>query len=116
MAGQITWDFRLVTGPFSYLLKGRITTDLAAQPFPFSPLGQILRVANNLESIPMEQNHPSYFGKVGLSYFHHFRNKFHCPVVNVEHIWSLVSQEAREKVAGSSAAPVVDVMHRKGVF
>ncbi|KAK3030353.1 hypothetical protein RJ639_038309 [Escallonia herrerae] len=48
-----------------------------------------------------------------MSYFHRFRNKFHCPVVNVEHLWSLVPQEAREKVAGSGATPVVDVMHRK---
>ncbi|KAK3036227.1 hypothetical protein RJ639_030383 [Escallonia herrerae] len=73
-----------------------------------------LKWGNNIKA--QEQNHPGYFGKVGMSYFHRFRNKFHCPVVNVEYLWSLVPQEAREKVAGSGAAPVVDVMHRKGIF
>ncbi|KAK3014079.1 hypothetical protein RJ639_008211 [Escallonia herrerae] len=63
--------------------------------------------------ILFDKNHPGYFGKVGMSYFQSFRNKFHYPVVNVKHLRSLVPQEAREKVAGSGAAPVVDVMHRK---
>ncbi|KAK3027914.1 hypothetical protein RJ639_040597 [Escallonia herrerae] len=63
--------------------------------------------------ILFDKNHPGYFGKVGMSYFHRFRSKFHCPVVNVEHLWSLVPHETREKVAGSGVAPVVDVMHRK---
>ncbi|KAK3001107.1 hypothetical protein RJ639_021433 [Escallonia herrerae] len=40
---------------------------------------------------------------------------FHCPVVNVEHLRSLVPQEAGEKEARSGAAPVVDVTQRKGV-
>ncbi|KAK2991168.1 hypothetical protein RJ640_015473 [Escallonia rubra] len=66
--------------------------------------------------ILFDKIHPGYFGKVGMSYFHRLRNKFHCPVVNVEHLWSLVPQEAQEKAAGSGATPVVDVTHRKGVF
>ncbi|KAK3019783.1 hypothetical protein RJ639_003770 [Escallonia herrerae] len=63
--------------------------------------------------ILFDKNYSGYFGKVGMSYFHRFRNKFHCPVVKVEHLWSLVPHETREKVASSGAAPVVDVMHRK---
>ncbi|KAK2969044.1 hypothetical protein RJ640_007909 [Escallonia rubra] len=65
--------------------------------------------------ILFDKNHSGYFGKVGMGYFHRLRNKFHCPVVNVEHLRSLVPQEAREKEARSGAAPVVDVTHRKGV-
>ncbi|KAK3014260.1 hypothetical protein RJ639_008476, partial [Escallonia herrerae] len=59
--------------------------------------------------ILFDKYHPGYFGKVGMRYFHRLRNKFHCPVVNVERLWSMVPQEAREKAAGSGAAPVVDV-------
>ncbi|KAK2966265.1 hypothetical protein RJ640_003322 [Escallonia rubra] len=40
--------------------------------------------------ILFDKNHLGYFGKVGMGYFHRLRNKFHYPVVNVEHLWSLV--------------------------
>ncbi|KAK3006395.1 hypothetical protein RJ639_016145 [Escallonia herrerae] len=66
--------------------------------------------------ILFDKYHLGYLGKVGMRYFHCLRNKFHCPVVNVECLWSLVPQEVWEKVAGSGATPVVDVTHRKGIF
>ncbi|KAK2989738.1 hypothetical protein RJ640_030231 [Escallonia rubra] len=59
--------------------------------------------------ILFDKYHPGYFGKVGMRYFHRLRNKFHCPIVNVERLWSMVPQEVREKAAGSGAAPVLDV-------
>ncbi|KAK2971532.1 hypothetical protein RJ640_017901 [Escallonia rubra] len=66
--------------------------------------------------ILFDKYHLGYFGKVGMRYFHRLRNKFHCPIFNVERLWSLVPQEAREKAAGSGAAPAVDVTHRKRRF
>ncbi|KAK2982627.1 hypothetical protein RJ640_015006 [Escallonia rubra] len=55
--------------------------------------------------ILFDKNHPGYFSKVGMGYFHLLRNKFHCPIVNVEHLWSLVPEEAREKAAAAAPYP-----------
>ncbi|KAJ6807194.1 putative 60S ribosomal protein L27a-3 [Iris pallida] len=57
--------------------------------------------------ILFDKYHPGYFGKVGMRYFHRLRNKFHCPTLNVDRLWSLVPESAREGGAGS--APMVDV-------
>jgi len=43
----------------------------------------------------MDKYHPGYFGKVGMRYFHKTQNKFHCPTINVEKLWTLVSAEVR---------------------
>uniref|UniRef100_A0A1D1XTB8 60S ribosomal protein L27a-3 n=1 Tax=Anthurium amnicola TaxID=1678845 RepID=A0A1D1XTB8_9ARAE len=61
--------------------------------------------------ILFDKYHPGYFGKVGMRYFHKLRNKFHCPAVNVDRLWSLVPEDVRAKAAGSagSAAPLLDV-------
>ncbi|KAL3903319.1 MAG: hypothetical protein SGPRY_011725, partial [Prymnesium sp.] len=59
-------------------------------------------------------SHPGYFGKVGMRYFHKTNNKFFCPTINVEKLWTLVSVEAR-KAAKPSAAPVIDCVS-KGVY
>ncbi|CAL9762321.1 unnamed protein product [Musa acuminata subsp. burmannicoides] len=40
--------------------------------------------------ILFDKYHPGYFGKVGMRYFHRLRNKFHCPALNVDRLWSLV--------------------------
>jgi large subunit ribosomal protein L27Ae len=58
----------------------------------------------------MDKYHPGYFGKVGMRYFHMNRNKFHCPIVNLDKIWSLVGEEARAAAAADTkTAPVIDV-------
>ncbi|KAK2997209.1 hypothetical protein RJ639_024747 [Escallonia herrerae] len=51
-----------------------------------------------------------------MRYFYRLSNKFHCPVVNLERLWSLYPHEVREKAAGRGATPVVDVTHHKGAF
>ncbi|CAG9467597.1 unnamed protein product [Pedinophyceae sp. YPF-701] len=58
--------------------------------------------------ILFDKYHPGYFGKVGMRYFHQTRNKFHCPIVNLDKLASLVPEEAL-KQASASKAPVVDV-------
>jgi large subunit ribosomal protein L27Ae len=59
--------------------------------------------------ILFDKYHPGYFGKVGMRYFHKLRNKFHCPIVNVENLWSMVPEEVKAKASGEAAAPMVDV-------
>ncbi|RWW07482.1 hypothetical protein BHE74_00035826 [Ensete ventricosum] len=40
--------------------------------------------------IGKHRKHPGGRGKVGMRYFHRLRNKFYCPAVNVDRLWSLV--------------------------
>ncbi|XP_078444807.1 large ribosomal subunit protein uL15x [Wolffia australiana] len=62
--------------------------------------------------ILFDKYHPGYFGKVGMRYFHKLRNKFFCPTVNVEHLWSLVPEDVKAKAkSDGSSAPLVDVTH-----
>ncbi|KIY95849.1 60S ribosomal protein L27a-3 [Monoraphidium neglectum] len=54
--------------------------------------------------ILFDKYHPGYFGKVGMRHFHYSRNKYHCPIVNLDKIWSLVGEEASAQQAGSTTA------------
>lgn len=56
------------------------------------------------------RSHPGYFGKVGMRYFHKTQQKFFCPVMNLDKIWTLVGEETRLKYASdtSGKAPVID--------
>ncbi|KAJ9061339.1 60S ribosomal protein L27A [Entomophthora muscae] len=57
----------------------------------------------------MDKYHPGYFGKVGMRYFHLNRNKYHCPVINVEKLPTLISDKVRAECAGKEIVPVIDV-------
>ncbi|KAL2492542.1 60S ribosomal protein L27a-3 [Abeliophyllum distichum] len=60
--------------------------------------------------ILFDKYHPGYFGKVGMRYFHKLRNKFFCPTVNIDKLWSLVPSEVRAQAEKSNdSAPVIDV-------
>ncbi len=60
--------------------------------------------------------HPGYFGKVGMRYFHLNKNKFHCPVINLDKLWTLVGEDARAEAAkNKSQAPLIDVT-KSGYF
>merc|ERR1712018_31025 len=60
--------------------------------------------------------HPGYFGKVGMRYFHKTQNKFHCPTVNCDKLWSLVSEQTRDIYkTKTDKAPVIDAV-RAGYF
>merc|ERR1712224_294285 len=66
----------------------------------------------------IDKYHPGYFGKVGMRYFHKTQNKFHCPAVNVDSLWSLVSEQTRSAYAekkDGDAVPVIDVV-RAGYY
>eukprot|EP00873_Tetraselmis_striata_P036420 jgi/Tetstr1/456684/TSEL_043385.t1 len=60
--------------------------------------------------ILFDKYHPGYFGKVGMRHFHLNKNKYFCPVINLDKIWTLVGEEARVAAAkNKSQAPVIDV-------
>merc|ERR1712105_305768 len=59
--------------------------------------------------INFDKFHPGYFGKVGMRYFHKTNNKFFCPTVNLDKLWTLVSKQTRERYAAvKDKAPVID--------
>merc|ERR1719231_2099205 len=60
--------------------------------------------------IMFDKFHPGYFGKVGMRYFHKTMNKFHRPTINLDKVWTLVSEQTRKKYAGAGdKVPVIDV-------
>ena len=45
-----------------------------------------------------------------MRHFHLMKNQYHTPTVNVERLWSLVSEATRLKAqASTDKAPVIDV-------
>merc|ERR1712012_729342 len=66
--------------------------------------------------INWDKYHPGYFGKVGMRYFHKTQQKFHCPAVNLDRLWSLVSEQTREQYkTKTEVAPVIDCV-RAGYY
>jgi large subunit ribosomal protein L27Ae len=60
--------------------------------------------------------HPGYFGKKGMRVFRKNKNQDHCPTLNIDNLWTLVSEETRKKYETSKEkvlfllkAPVIDV-------
>nr|BAK00130.1 predicted protein [Hordeum vulgare subsp. vulgare] len=66
--------------------------------------------------INMDKYHPGYFGKVGMRHFHLTKNKYHCPTVNVEKLFSLLSDKQQDNAGQKKdRVPVIDVT-RAGYF
>jgi len=66
--------------------------------------------------INFDKYHPGYFGKVGMRYFHRTQQKYWCPTVNVDKLWSLVSDQTRTHYkTKTDVAPVIDVV-RAGYY
>ncbi|MCO5590173.1 hypothetical protein L7F22_044142 [Adiantum nelumboides] len=58
-----------------------------------------------------DKYHPGYFGKVGMRHFHLTRNAYHCPVINLDKLWTLVPAEQRKGLkADSKEVPVIDTL------
>merc|ERR1719326_1706097 len=61
--------------------------------------------------IGKHRKHPGYCGKVGMRNFHLLKYKKIIPTVNVEKLWSLVSEQTRVYYKDKKdKAPVIDVM------
>uniref|UniRef100_A0A914YGI3 Large ribosomal subunit protein uL15 n=1 Tax=Panagrolaimus superbus TaxID=310955 RepID=A0A914YGI3_9BILA len=62
--------------------------------------------------INFDKYHPGYFGKVGMRNFHVRANQLYCPTVNLDKLWTLVSEETRKRYAGvKDKAPVINVLN-----
>jgi large subunit ribosomal protein L27Ae len=57
----------------------------------------------------LDRYHPGYFGKVGMRRFHLTKQGEHCPVVNLEKLWTLVPEESRLASKPGSVA-VIDTL------
>merc|ERR1711971_1179229 len=61
--------------------------------------------------INFDKYHPGYFGKVGMRNFHvHPNIAMHsCTAINLDKLWTLVSEQTRTKYADNKdKAPVID--------
>jgi len=56
----------------------------------------------------MDKYHPGYFGKVGMRHYHLTRQKYHCHIVNLDKLWTLVSEQARK--TKKDVVPVIDTL------
>ena len=67
--------------------------------------------ALNHHRINFNKYHPNYFGKVGVRHYHLKRNQSFWPTVNLDKLWSLVSEQTWVNAAKhkSGAAPIIDV-------
>lgn len=65
--------------------------------------------------INFDKFHPGYFGKVGMRHFHLRKNGYYTPTVNVEKLWSIVSEDSREHFKSSDRVPVIDCV-QAGIF
>ncbi|MCL4134980.1 UNVERIFIED_CONTAM: hypothetical protein GTU68_057331, partial [Idotea baltica] len=66
--------------------------------------------------INFDKYHPGYFGKLGMRNYHVRANRNYCPVVNLDKIWSLVSEQTRTYYSkNKEKAPVIDVV-KAGYF
>merc|ERR1711935_314994 len=60
--------------------------------------------------------HPGYFGKKGIRVFREHKNRDFCPSVNIDRLWSMLSESAKAKYTkDKTTAPVVDVT-KSGFF
>mmetsp|Transcript_45951 Transcript_45951/g.129965 ORF Transcript_45951/g.129965 Transcript_45951/m.129965 type:complete len:149 (-) Transcript_45951:128-574(-) len=61
--------------------------------------------------INFDKYHPGYFGKVGMRNFHLIRGQKYHPIINVDKLWSLVSEQTRLYYKEhTDKAPVIDVV------
>ncbi|XP_073109145.1 large ribosomal subunit protein uL15x-like [Elaeis guineensis] len=58
-----------------------------------------------------DDHHPKYFGKVGMRYFHHPRNKFYSPTVSADRLWSLDPDDVKKPatVYDDDSTPLIGV-------
>ena len=93
--------------------------------FPFPPSSHLLLHSLLLlfhsSLLPLFSSfpsHPGYFGKVGMRHFHLTHNKYHCPTVNLDKLWSLVSEQTRHnfKDRSDGKAPIIDVVRAVGSY
>ena len=62
------------------------------------------------QRINMLKYHPGYFGKRGIRVFRLHKNREHCESINVDKLWTILSENAQKKYLNDkSKAPVIDI-------
>jgi len=61
--------------------------------------------------INFDKYHPGYFGKVGMRHFHYKKNLDFCPTINIDRLWTLVTEQHRKAYENRTdgKAVVIDV-------
>jgi ribosomal protein L15 len=73
------------------------------------PGGRGLAGGMHHERINMNKYHPGHFGKKGIRHFHLKPNREWTPIVNIDHLWTLVSKQTREAAQkNKDKATVID--------
>ena len=58
----------------------------------------------------MDRYHPGFFGKKGIRVFHLKRNTLFAPSINLDKLWTLVTDNSRQVAAkNTDRIPVIDV-------
>eukprot|EP01123_Difflugia_compressa_P014832 TRINITY_DN804_c1_g1_i1.p1 TRINITY_DN804_c1_g1~~TRINITY_DN804_c1_g1_i1.p1 ORF type:complete len:148 (+),score=22.52 TRINITY_DN804_c1_g1_i1:64-507(+) len=66
--------------------------------------------------ILFDKYHPGHFGKRGMRHFHYQKNQYYEPIINIDKIWTLVTEQHRLAYANKKdKVPVIDVT-RAGYF
>merc|ERR1739848_695652 len=54
--------------------------------------------------------HIGYFGKKGMRYFHKLKNRFYCPIINIEKLWNLINKNIKKEFPLDKInVPIIDV-------
>nr|AAW47434.1 ribosomal protein L27a [Pectinaria gouldii] len=61
--------------------------------------------------INYDKYHPGYFGKVGMRHFHMTKQKYYCPTINVDKLWTLVSEKVRDDAKNNQKVPVINCLN-----
>ena len=58
----------------------------------------------------MDRYHPGYFGKKGIRTFALQRNRLFAPTINIDKVWTLITEQSRKLYAeNKDRVPVIDV-------
>jgi large subunit ribosomal protein L27Ae len=58
----------------------------------------------------MDRYHPGYFGKKGIRVFNLQRNRLHFPSINIDRVWTLLTEQSRKIYTDNKdRVPVIDV-------
>jgi large subunit ribosomal protein L27Ae len=58
----------------------------------------------------MDRYHPGFFGKKGIRVFNLQRNRLHFPSINIDKVWTLLTEQSRKLYADNKdRVPVIDV-------
>ena len=61
-------------------------------------------------AVATSRYHPGYFGKVGMRYFHKTTQQFYKPTINLDKVWSLVTEQHYNAEHKDGKLPVIDAV------